>query len=45
MFWDVESTKEIMVAAEVRNVEWNTYTATQVGLSFDVQPLRECLRE
>jgi WD40 repeat protein len=29
MFWDVESTKEIMVAAEVRDVEWNTFTATQ----------------
>ncbi len=44
IYWDVESTKEVMVAAEVRDVEWSTFTCVQgwavqgIGPKFQVRP-------
>ncbi len=37
-FWDVESTKEILVAAEIRDVEWSTWTSSMGWPALGIAP-------
>ena len=41
LFWDVESCKEMLVAAEIRDVEWATWTSI---MGWPVQ-VRVCVGE